>query len=121
MNWRFPLSVKDVVSLGSIKKKSFLSNFDFSVSKDIEEALRKVDMWSSRDILVSDLSGGQRQRAFIARALIQKAEIILLDEAFSGVDVGSQEGLITVLRDLRNEGKTILVATHDLHLSLIHI
>ena len=115
VNWRFPLSVKDVVSLGSIKKKSFLSNFDFSVSKDIEEALRKVDMWSSRDILVSDLSGGQRQRAFIARALIQKAEIILLDEAFSGVDVGSQEGLITVLRGLRDEGKTILVATHDLH------
>jgi ABC-type Mn2+/Zn2+ transport system ATPase subunit len=81
----------------------------------VEEALKKVDMWDSRDDLVSNLSGGQRQRTFIARALTQKAEILILDEAFSGVDIASQEGVIDVLRDLRDEGTTILMATHDLN------
>ena len=61
-----------------------------------------------------EFSGGQRQRVFVARALAQEAEIILLDEAFSGVDVGSQEGLVTVLRELRDDGKVVLIATHDL-------
>jgi len=63
---------------------------------------------------MTELSGGQRQRVFVARALAQEADLLLLDEAFSGVDVASQEGLVGVLRELRAEGKTILVATHDL-------
>ena len=115
VNWRFPLSVKDVVSLGIAKKRSFPKNFGFATDENLEESLRKVDMWDNRNMLVSDLSGGQRQRTFIARALSQEAGILLLDEAFSGVDVASQEGVINVLRDLRDEGKTILVATHDLN------
>ena len=94
---------------------SFLQKLWFSDYSNVEEALRKVDMWNTRDNLVSNLSGGQRQRTFIAKALTQKAEILLLDEAFSGVDIASQEGVIDVLRDLRDEGTTILMATHDLN------
>ena len=115
VNWRFPLSVRDVVSLGTSTSGSFLKNLGFGDDALIEESLRKVDMWKNRDELVSNLSGGQRQRAFIARALTQEANILLLDEAFSGVDIASQEGVINVLRTLRDEGKTILVATHDLN------
>lgn len=115
VNWKFPLSVRDVVSLGKSAKDSLLQNLGFVDNSRIEESLRKVDMWDNRDDLVSNLSGGQRQRTFIARALTQEAEIIILDEAFSGVDIASQEGVINVLRSLRDEGKTILIATHDLN------
>ena len=76
--------------------------------------LERVDMLERHSDLINELSGGERQRVFVARALAQEADILLLDEAFSGVDVGSQEGLVGVLRGLRDEGKTILMATHDL-------
>lgn len=115
VNWRFPLSVKDVVALGKINTGSILQKMGFSQDNTVEESLRKVDMWINRNDLVSNLSGGQRQRTFIARALTQEANILLLDEAFSGVDISSQEGVIDVLKDLRDDGKTILIATHDLN------
>ncbi len=63
---------------------------------------------------MTELSGGQRQRVFVARALAQEASVLLLDEAFSGVDAGAQEGLVEVLQTLRDEGRIILLATHDL-------
>ena len=115
INWRFPLTVEDVVSLGRIGKGSIMQKLGFTGNPIVEESLRKVDMWDHRKALVANLSGGQRQRTFIARALTQEADILLLDEAFSGVDFASQEGEIDVLRSLRDEGKTILMATHDLN------
>ena len=83
--------------------------------EEFEDALKKVGMWNYRSELMRNLSGGQRQRAFIARALVKKANILLLDEAFSGVDIPSQVGVLDVLKELRDEGKTILIATHDLN------
>ena len=71
-------------------------------------------MWEQRSSLITELSGGQRQRVFIARALAQEASVILLDEAFSGVDVGAQEEIVKVLQSLRDEGRVVLLATHDL-------
>jgi len=115
VNWRFPLSVEDVVALGRIGRGSLMQKLGFVDDPSVEESLRKVDMWSHRNDLVANLSGGQRQRTFIARALTQEAGILLLDEAFSGVDFASQQGIIDVLRALRDEGKTILMATHDLN------
>ena len=115
VNWRFPLSVLDVAKLGLIGTGFSLRSFGFSTDPLVEQSLRKVEMWEHRRELVSTLSGGQRQRTFIARALVQKADILILDEAFSGVDIASQEGVLDVLRDLRDEGKTILIATHDLN------
>ena len=80
----------------------------------VRDCLDRVDLWDKRKSLVTELSGGQRQRVFIARALAQEASIILLDEAFSGVDVGAQEGIVEVLQTLRDEGRVVLLATHDL-------
>ena len=115
VNWRFPLSVLDVAKLGLIGKGFSWRNFWFTNDPLVEQSLRKVGMWERRQELVANLSGGQRQRTFIARALVQEADILILDEAFSGVDFASQEGVLDVLKELRDEGKTILVATHDLN------
>jgi len=114
VNWRFPLTVSDVVMLG---RSAGIGWFRRPGSEDkaaVKLCLDRVGMWDQRSALVAELSGGQRQRVFVARALAQEADILLLDEAFSGVDVGSQEGLVDVLRSLRDEGKIILMATHDL-------
>ena len=115
VNWRFSLTAEEVVNLGLVKNTSI---FGFSNKKNsnlVESALERVNMLEEKKQLISEMSGGQRQRVFIARALCQQANILLLDEAFSGVDVASQVGLIDTLKDLRDEGKTIIIATHDLN------
>ena len=114
VNWRFPLSVSEVVMLGRSQRIGLIRRPGRSDRDAVESSLRRVGLWDQRSALVAELSGGQRQRVFVARALAQEAEIILLDEAFSGVDVGSQEGLVSVLRELRDDGKVVLIATHDL-------
>jgi manganese/zinc/iron transport system ATP- binding protein len=114
INWRFPLTAKEVVLLGRVHKSRRLKNSNSNDRNLVDECLHRVGMWELRNNLVSDLSGGQRQRVFVARALAQEADILMLDEAFSGVDFASQESLVGALRELRDEGKTILLATHDL-------
>ncbi|MDA1229018.1 MAG: metal ABC transporter ATP-binding protein, partial [Chloroflexi bacterium] len=114
VNWRFPLTAVDVVLLGRSRKVGWLRRAGKKDTAIVESSLKRVGMWDERSSLINELSGGQRQRVFVARALAQEADILLLDEAFSGVDVASQEGLVTVLRGLRDDGKTILMATHDL-------
>lgn len=114
VNWRFPLTAWDVVLLGRSRKAGWLRRTSRH-DKDVAQAsLERVGMWEAHTSMINELSGGQRQRVFVARALAQEAEILLLDEAFSGVDVASQEGLVTVLQSLRDDGKTVLMATHDL-------
>jgi len=114
VNWRFPLTVWDVVLLGRCCKIGVVRRPGRADRELAIVCLEKVGLLDKRLALVSQLSGGQRQRVFVARALAQEADVLLLDEAFSGIDVGSQEGLVEVLRTLRDEGKTILTATHDL-------
>ena len=114
VNWRFPLSVAEVVMLGRSQRIGLFRRPGQRDREAVESSLHRVGLWDQRSALVAELSGGQRQRVFVARALAQEAEIILLDEAFSGVDVGSQEGLVSVLRELRDDGKVVLIATHDL-------
>lgn len=114
VNWRFPLSVAEVVMLGRSQGIGLFRRPGQRDREAVESSLRRVGLWGQRSALVAELSGGQRQRVFVARALAQEAEIILLDEAFSGVDVGSQEGLVSVLQELRDDGKVVLIATHDL-------
>ncbi|MBI2860152.1 MAG: metal ABC transporter ATP-binding protein [Chloroflexi bacterium] len=113
VNWRFPATAWDVVMMGRTKPIGWLRRPGGHDQDAVRGCLEKVGMWEKRAFLVSELSGGQRQRVFVARALAQEASILLLDEAFSGVDVASQEGLVSVLKGLRDGGRTILIATHD--------
>lgn len=114
VNWRFPLTAWDVVMLGRQRKIGWLRRPSRQDKDAVSFCLDRVGLWERRGSLVSELSGGQRQRVFVARALAQEAHTLLLDEAFAGVDVGSQEGLVEILKSLTSEGKTVLMATHDL-------
>ena len=114
VNWQFPVTVWDVVMMG---RTAGLGPFRYQSRADrhaVSDALHRVGLLHRKDELVYSLSGGQRQRVFVARALAQDARVLLLDEAFSGVDVGSQYELVAVLRQLCEEGQTILLSTHDL-------
>lgn len=113
INWLFPATVLDVVMLGrsgaNPLRRPGRSDRDLA-----RRSLERVGMWERRSSRITELSGGQRQRVFIARTLAQEANIVLLDEAFSGVDVGSQQEIVEVLHTLRDDGCIILLATHDL-------
>ena len=114
INWVFPATVIDVVTMGRGWNIGWLRQQGSKDKEMVRLCLERVNLWEHRNDLVTELSGGQRQRVFIARALAQEASVILLDEAFSGVDVGAQERIVEVLRSLRDEGKIVLLATHDL-------
>ena len=115
VNWRLPMSVWDVVMLGRTRKIGWFRRPGRADRDSVEDALGQVGMWERRSSLVGELSGGQRQRVFVARALAQGADIMLLDEAFSGVDIASQEALVSVLLTLRDQGKTVLLSSHDIN------
>ena len=114
MNWLFPATVHDVVMMGRYCNIGWFRRPGKRDREVVRLCLERVGLWEQRTAQITELSGGQRQRVFIARALTQEASIILLDEAFSGVDVGAQEGIVEVLQSLRDEGKIVLLATHDL-------
>ena len=114
-NWRLPMSVWDVVMLGRTRKIGWFRRPGQADRESVQDALNQVGMWERRSSLIGELSGGQRQRVFVARALAQGADVLLLDEAFSGVDIPSQEVLVSVLLELRDQGKTILLSSHDIN------
>jgi manganese/zinc/iron transport system ATP- binding protein len=113
VNWRFPATTSDVVMMGRARLIGWFKHRTHADNEAVRLCLEQVGMWGQRQSLVNELSGGQRQKVFVARALAQEARVILLDEAFSGVDVAAQEGLVAVLKKLRDGGRTILIATHD--------
>lgn len=114
VDWTFPVSVHDVVMMGRYGYMNFLRIPKAADRAAVEESLRRVGMWDFRDHQIGELSGGQKKRVFVARALAQRGRIILLDEPFTGVDVKTEEAIITLLRELRAEGRLILVSTHNL-------
>ena len=114
INWRFPITVREVVMQGRARTIGLLRLAGKADKLAVQRCLERVRMDDRANALVQELSGGQRQRIFVARALAQEASIILLDEALSGVDVVSQDTLFSVFGELRDEGKTVAVATHDL-------
>jgi manganese/iron transport system ATP-binding protein len=114
VDWQFPVSVWDVVMMGRYGAMNFL-RIPRAVDKQIvEESLRRVSMWEHRDRQIGELSGGQKKRVFLARALAQESRVILLDEPFTGVDVSTEQAIITLLQELRKDGCIILVSTHNL-------
>jgi len=115
VDWNFPVSVHDVVMMGRYGYMNFLripSKRDRQVVKD---SLTKVQMWDYRDRQIGELSGGQKKRAFLARALAQQGTLMLLDEPFTGVDVKTEKAIIELLLELKTQGHTILISTHDLN------
>ena len=112
INWRVPLSVMQVAMQGCIRRQQWLRpprRADLEIG---EEALRQVGLWSRREEPMASLSLGQQQRVFLARSLAQGADILLLDETFSGVDIRSKEALMKTLHELCDRGRTILLASH---------
>ena len=114
VNWRFPVTVMDVVMMGRCCRLGWFRRPGKRDRELVKACLGRVGLWDHRSALMTELSGGQKQRVFVARALAQEASVLLLDEAFSGVDAGAQEDLVEVLRTLRDEGRIVLLATHDL-------
>ena len=115
INRNFPLSVKQVVEMGLITRNSLNLFARKQINLKIEEALENVGLSDKINENINNISGGQYQRVLIARGLAQDADIILLDEAFSAVDVGAQEDIMSLISDINLDGKTILVATHDIN------
>jgi manganese transport system ATP-binding protein len=114
VDWQFPISVYDVVMMG---RYGYMNVFRVPSRRDraiVMDALERVGMAEFRDRQIGELSGGQKKRAFLARALAQASPVILLDEPFTGVDVKTEQQIIQLLMQLRDDGHTILVSTHDL-------
>ena len=114
VDWSFPVLVEDVVMMGRYGHMGFLRRPRAADRAAVDEALSRVGMSDYRHRQIGELSGGQRKRVFLARALAQEGQVILLDEPFTGVDVKTEEAIIALLRDLREEGRVMLVSTHNL-------
>lgn len=114
VDWTFPVLVEDVVMMGRYGHMGFLRRATAKDRAAVDLALRRVNMQDYRTRQIGELSGGQRKRVFLARALAQDGQVILLDEPFTGVDVKTEEQIVALLRELRDEGRVMLVSTHNL-------
>ena len=120
VDWNFPVNVADVVMMGRIAK---LGPLGWPKKRDwnlVHQALETVNLTDLAKRQIGELSGGQQQRMFIARALAQEAELMLMDEPLSGLDTPSQEGILALLDDLKGQSVTVMVATHDLEQAAQH-
>lgn len=114
VDWSFPVLVEDVVMMGRYGHMNFLRIASKRDRQIVDEALNRVGMTDYRKRQIGELSGGQKKRVFLARALAQEGRVILLDEPFTGVDVKTEEAIVALLRELRDEGRVMLVSTHNL-------
>lgn len=114
VDWNFPVLVEDVVMMGRYGRMGFMRIPGKADHDAVDGALARVNMLEFRKRQIGELSGGQRKRVFLARALAQDGRVILLDEPFTGVDVKTEDQIITLLRELRDEGRVMLVSTHNL-------
>jgi len=114
VDWSFPVLVEDVVMMGRYGHMGFLRIPSAADRAAVTQALARVGMSDFRTRQIGELSGGQRKRVFLARALAQDGRVILLDEPFTGVDVQTEDSIIALLREMRDEGRVMLVSTHNL-------
>ncbi|MWN31280.1 manganese/iron ABC transporter ATP-binding protein [Gilliamella sp. Pra-s65] len=114
VDWDFPVLVSDVVMMGRYGHMSFLRIASKEDKKQVDIALERVNMLDFKHRQIGELSGGQKKRVFLARALAQQGNVLLLDEPFTGVDVKTENAIIDLLKNLRAEGHLILVSTHNL-------
>jgi manganese/zinc/iron transport system ATP- binding protein len=114
VDWDFPTSVLDVVMMGLYGRLGWLKRPGKRERELAHEALDKVGMADFAERQISQLSGGQQQRVFLARALVQDAQVYFMDEPFQGVDATTERAIVTLLQELRQAGKTLVVVHHDL-------
>jgi manganese/iron transport system ATP-binding protein len=120
VDWAFPVTVADVVMMGRAGRVGLLRRPGPRDWKHVRQCLEVVDMQDLADRQIGELSGGQQQRMFIARALAQEAQLMLMDEPLTGLDVPAQEGIFDILNTLHARKVTVMVAIHDLHLAAEH-
>ena len=114
VDWDFPTTLFDVVEMGCYGRVGLFKRVNKEEKKKVLKAIEQVGMLDFKDRQISELSGGQQQRAFIARALVQEADIYLMDEPFQGVDSTTEKSIVDILKKLKSEGKTLIVVHHDL-------
>ena len=114
VDWAFPVSVREVVMMGRYGRQGFTRRTRAEDRAAVAEALERVELTEYADRQIGQLSGGQRKRAFVARGLAQQADVLLLDEPFAGVDKRSEATIVRLLKELADDGGTVLVSTHDL-------
>lgn len=114
VDWAFPVGVTDVVMMGRYGRMGPMRRPRPADREAVASAIDRVGLADLAGRQIGALSGGQRKRAFLARAIAQDASLLLLDEPFSGVDKGSEATIVALLHSLRDEGRTVVVSTHDL-------
>ena len=114
VDWDFPTTALDVVTMGTYGRLGWIKRPGATEKAAARTALEEVGMGDYADRQIAQLSGGQQQRVFLARALVQDAELYLMDEPFQGVDATTEKAIVTLLQNLREAGKTVLVVHHDL-------
>jgi manganese/zinc/iron transport system ATP- binding protein len=114
VDWDFPVRVIDVVLMGLYRDLGLLGRVRGSDKARAMACLKRVGMEDFATRQIGQLSGGQQQRVFLARALAQEADLYILDEPFAGVDAATERAIISVLKELRAEGRTVLAVHHDL-------
>jgi ABC-type Mn2+/Zn2+ transport system ATPase subunit len=114
VDWSFPISAAQVVMMGRFPHLGPVRPPGAADRDAVADALARVGMGDLGDRQIGALSGGQQQRIFIARALVQRADLVLLDEPMTGVDRATEEAIATLMRELRDGGTTVLYASHDL-------
>lgn len=114
VDWAFPVLVEDVVMMGRYGHMGWMRRPKAADRAAVDAALARVNMTAYRHRQIGELSGGQRKRVFLARALAQEGRVILLDEPFTGVDVKTEAQIVALLKELRDEGRVMLVSTHNL-------
>lgn len=117
IDWTFPVTVEDVVMMGRVRQIGLFRRPRRSDWAHVRVCLERVGAEDLAGKQIGELSGGQQQRVFIARALAQEADLLLMDEPLSGLDMPSQELIFDILDSLRPDGVTVLVSTHDLTLA----
>jgi len=118
VDWDFPANVMDVVLMGRYRKGKLFGRLSKLDREIAAQSLERVGMTKYARRQISDLSGGQQQRVFIARSLAQQADLYILDEPFVGIDAASEETILQLLQEMRDEGKTVVLVHHDLHTAI---
>ena len=115
VDWDFPVTVFDVALMGRYSKSGLFKRLNRADKEATLRALESVGLESFAHRQIGELSGGQQQRLFVARALLQEADVYLMDEPFAGVDIATEKVIVSIFDDLRAKGKTLFVVHHDLN------